>query len=212
MACTHKFQAYLNLANIDFKPTTLIVGTFNPSWPAGNQAEWFYGRTRNNYFWDILPRLYNPNLNLRQSNHLAWKQFCRQNKIAITDVITSINDAEEGNDEHEEILRTYLDTSIADYFSDFTFTNLVDFLIQYPSINNVYLTRQEGVELFDQQWEFIEKYRDNNPQRNLHIRKLLTPSASARFQIKAYKLANPADRTPLRNFIYQSWKQQWHEI
>jgi len=47
MACNHKFIEYLNLENLDFEPTTLIVGTFNPEWPAGNQAEWFYGRTHN---------------------------------------------------------------------------------------------------------------------------------------------------------------------
>lgn len=29
MACTHKFHQYLNLNNLDFEPTTLIVGTFN---------------------------------------------------------------------------------------------------------------------------------------------------------------------------------------
>lgn len=45
MPCNHKFQEDLNLERLDFKPTTLIVGTFNPEWPDGNQAQWFYGRT-----------------------------------------------------------------------------------------------------------------------------------------------------------------------
>lgn len=210
MACLHKFHTYLNLERIDFEPDTLIVGTFNPSWPEGNAAEWFYGRRRNNYLWDVLPRLYEPNLNLRQGNHHQWKAFCSQYRVALTDVIQSINDAEEGNEEHQDVLSTYLDTAIADYFDDFTFTDFENLLDTHPSIQNVYLTRQTGVELFDEQWALVEQYRDNHPDRSLHVRKLLTPSASARFQIAPYKLQNPNDPTPLRNFIFQSWKEQWH--
>lgn len=212
MACLHKFHQYLNLERLDFQPTTLIVGTFNPSWPAPNSSAWFYGRTKNNYFWDVLPRLYNPNLNLRRATGEDWKSCCSQNNIALTDIIYRINDADENNEEHQEVLRTYLDTSIADYFDDFTFTNLTSLLESHSTIKNVYLTRQTGVELFDQQFNLVEHFNNEHPERNLHVRKLLTPSASARFQIKPYKLANPNDRTPLRNFIYQSWQQAWHEI
>jgi len=52
MACQHKFKDDLNLQNIDFELSTLIVGTFNPA-IEGNKAEWFYGRFDNN-FWDVL--------------------------------------------------------------------------------------------------------------------------------------------------------------
>ncbi len=213
MACPHKFHDYLNLRKgylnpalneLDFEPTTLIVGTFNPSWPENNKAEWFYGRTRNNYLWDVLPRLYNAN-NLRKSKPQDWRQFCFTNKIALTDLITSIEDADQSNEEHQDVLATYLDTSIADYFSKFTFTPITEILEKYNSITAVYLTRQKGVELFDKEWEKVEKFK-----RNLHVRDLLTPSASARFQIRDYKMANPNDKTPLLNFIYQSWKEQWH--
>ena len=148
MPCHHKFHQYLNLnkgynnpdiEHLDFEPITLIVGTFNPIWPDGNNADWFYGRVRNNYLWDVLPRLYNYPHNLRTNghNHLNWKQFCFDNQIALTDLIYSINDADENNEEHQDILRTYLDTSIADYFEDFTFTQVTDILDQFPSIQNV---------------------------------------------------------------------------
>ncbi len=212
MACLHKFHEYLNLDRIDFEPTTLIVGTFNPSWPPGNNAEWFYGRTNNNYLWDVLPRLYNPNINLRSATPEQWKQFCSQNKIAFTDMIYCINDACENNIEHQDILSTYLDTTIADYFEDFNFTDLSLLIHQHPTIRNIYFTRQDGVLLFDNQWESVETYAINNPNRNLHIRKLLTPSANARFKINPYRLDNPNDPTPLRNFIFDSWKQQWHDL
>ena len=68
MACRHKFHHFLSLNNLDFEPTTLIVGTFNSGWVnLNNNATWFYGRIRNNYFWDVFPRIYE-NLSLRDSN------------------------------------------------------------------------------------------------------------------------------------------------
>lgn len=222
MPCLHKFHEYLNLNkgylnpesnHLDFDPVTLIVGTFNPSWSEGNIAEWFYGRLRNNYLWDVLPRLFKHNYNLRldgHNNQQEWKQFCFNNQIALTDIIYSINDANADNEEHQDILRTYLDSSIGDYFEDFTFTDIKNLLDRFPTIKNVYLTRQDGIELFDEYWNLVEQYRIEHPERNLHVSKLLTPSASARFQLKQYKHTHPEDRTPLRNFIYQSWLEKWH--
>lgn len=207
MPCQHKFINYLNLERLDFEPTTLIVGTFNPAWPEGNRAEWFYGRTARNYFWDVLPRLYNGE-NYRKENSNCWKTFCKGNKIVLTDLITSINDAEVDNKEHQDILKSYLDTSIADYFDDFEFTDLKGILAKYPTIKNIYLTRNKGVELFDEEWQKVEDYVKNKP--DYHVKNLLTPSASARFQIKEYKKEFPNDKTPLRNFIHREWKNQWH--
>jgi hypothetical protein len=207
MPCNHKFQQFLNLERLDFDPTVLIVGTFNPAWPNNNNAEWFYGRVRNNYLWDVLPRLFHYDLNLRTSTSLEWKEFCSVNRVALTDLLYSIDDADVENSEHQEILSTYLDTSIADYFSTFTFTKINSLLEKHPSIKNIYLTRQKGVPLFDNQWKLVEDYATHN---SLHVKNLLTPSASARFHIHEYKQANPTDRTPLRNFIYESWKKEWH--
>ena len=209
MPCPHKFQKYLNLERLreGFEPTTLIVGTFTPAWPEGNPAQWFYGRTRNNYFWDVLPMLYLPEHNLRKASAGEWKAFCAHNKIALTDIVSIIKDAEQDNEEHQNIFRTYLDTSIADYFADFEFTDIKELLLQKPTIRNVYLTRLKGIPIFDEQWEIVEQYGYEN---GLHIRNLITPSASARFQIRDYKQAYPKDPTPLKSFIHYSWKQQWH--
>lgn len=207
MPCYHKFQKYLNLDRIDFEPEVLIIGTFNPAWPQGNNAEWFYGRTRNNYFWDVLPRIYDGNINLRKQGAHTWKTFCHDNGIALTDIITSINDAVEENEKHHEILKTYLDQTIADYFQDFTFTNIVDLLAHYPTISSVYFTRQPGINLFDQQWELVKEYAAENGKNAIN---LMTPSASARFQIGQYRRDNPKDKTPLRNFIFREWDNAWH--
>ncbi|MBC3789396.1 hypothetical protein [Spirosoma utsteinense] len=176
MACPHKFQEYLTLEQLDFEPTTLIVGTFNPAWPAGNYAQWFYGRTNNNYFWDVLPRLYQADLNLRPGTVASWKQFCADKKIALTDMISSINDADQGVQLHNDKLANYTDAALATTFADFTFTDIVKLLRQHPTIKYVYLTRKPGISLFDDQWMLVENY---GIEHGLHVRNLLTPSKYA---------------------------------
>lgn len=211
MACEHKFRQYLNLEKLDFEPTTLIVGTFNPAWPQDNKAEWFYGRTRNNYFWDVLPRLYSPELNLRKKWMTdQWKLFCKNHKIAITDLLQSINDADQGNEEHQMILKTYSDSSIHNYFQDFEFTEIIELLKIRKTIKNVYLTRSaEDDTIFSSRWNAVREYCKSTAR--YHVADLLTPSGSARFQIKEYKEKHPNDKTPLRNFIHESWKSRWHK-
>lgn len=209
MPCPHKFQAYLNLEKLDFEPNTLIVGTFNPAWPEGNYAEWFYGRIRNNYFWDVLPRMYQSNLNLRQKpiQVKEWKKFCRENGIAITDLIYCIHDAESNNVGHQRVLKSYSDASISNYFSQIEFTDILGLLKRHPSIRHTYLTTQAKIEAFNLRWIEVE---DFGRKHGIMANRLLTPSASARFQMGDYKKENPHDKTPLRNFIYQKWLDVWH--
>jgi len=208
MPCPHKFQEYLNLEKLDFQPETLIVGTFNPAWPEGNYAEWFYGRIRNNYFWDVLPRLIDPQLNLRTKGIDAsqWKLFCKENKIALTDLIYSIENADSENPDHQKALKSYSDASISNDFSAITFTDIVGIIQRFPTIQNVYLTTQAKIELFNAKWSEVEAFGEMN---GVNVKRLLTPSASARFQMGDYKSENPQDKTPLRNFIYKSWRETW---
>src|SRR3954469_16587928 len=124
MSCNHKFQKELNLELIDYDPATLIVGTFSPDLPTENPAEWFYGRTANNYFWDVLPRLYGE-ASLINATPEEWKQFCHDKQIAITDLISSIDDAEPDNAEHAKMLGGFSDDALEYNFDDFSFVNLV---------------------------------------------------------------------------------------
>ena len=206
MASNHKFKEYSKLERIDFIPQTLIVGTFNPAWPDGNYAEWFYGRTSNNYFWEVLPKLYGED-SLRNASKKDWKEFCTRNKIAITDLIESIDDADENDLKHTELLKSYSDKSISDSFAKHKDVNITALLKKYPSIKNVYLTRQSGNPLFDKLWQPVIEYCNS---KGMKSPMLLTPSGSARFQIAAYKAANPDIKSPLKNFIYDSWKANWH--
>ncbi|RYC70026.1 hypothetical protein [Spirosoma sordidisoli] len=207
MPCLHKFHNYLNLQRIDFAPNTLLVGTFNPAWPAGNAAEWLYGRVGNNYCWDVLPRLHDAGLNLRWQPPEVWKAFCSQYGIALTDIIFCINDADQENEQHRQILGSYQDAKIAEHFHDFTLTDIVGLLREHPTIQNVYLTRLQGIALFDQQWAEVEAYGE---QHGLHVRNLRTPSKNARFHMRQFRQEFPNMPEPLRNFIHWSWAEQWH--
>jgi hypothetical protein len=209
MACQHKFIEYLNLERInDFEPTTLIVGTFNPEWPDTNHSEWFYGRTSNNYFWDVLPRIYGRS-SLIKSNPAEWKAFCLVEKIAITDLIISIDDAEINNTEDLKKLATYSDNTIAKGFEKHTTVDVEKLLETHPSIKNVYFTRGTGEAFWKNLWRPIEKYA---LEKGLHERKLLTPSGYAFYQQGKYNKQNPTNPLSLEDFILRDWKSKWHKF
>ncbi|MDR3681877.1 MAG: hypothetical protein P4L41_18045 [Flavipsychrobacter sp.] len=207
MPCNHKFQDHLDLTKIDFEPTTLIVGTFNPAWPASNTTEWFYGNTASNYFWDVLPRLYGEGslINATQAN---WKQFCHNKQIAFTDLISSVDDAEPTNQEHAKILGGMSDKGIEYNFEDFTYVDIPRILQRQPTIKNVYLTRGVSEAFWKHLWNPAVQYCSRN---NIRERKLLTPSGNALYQQGAYNIQHPENQIPLlEDYILMRWQQEWH--
>ena len=200
MPCYHKFVDDLTLERIDFKPETLIVGTFNPSWEnLDNYAPWFYGRTRNNYFWDILPKLYGEKP-LRQASPTEWKSFCRTYRLALTDLIACVNDADCDNPQHAEYLKTYRDDLLAKCFRQFTFVDIPKLLAGHPTISKVYLTRSTNDPFWQQLWHPVEDY---GQQHGIITQALLTPSGGARFQIPKGK------KISLGDFIFEQWLKCW---
>jgi hypothetical protein len=207
MPCYHKFHEYLQLENLDFEPTTLIVGTFNPEWPENNYAEWFYGRTDNNNFWNVLPRIYNEE-SLINADIQDWKDFCSRKLIGITDLVSCIADADIGNHQHNQLLQNYADNNIANQFGGHIFVNIIAILENHPSIINIYLTR--GLDHFwEGIWNLIINYCNHNNKR---CRELLTPSANARFQLGRYNNENPNNTLNLQDFIMMRWQEQWHQL
>jgi G:T/U-mismatch repair DNA glycosylase len=209
MACNHKFLNYLNLERLDFEPTTLIVGTFNPL-VEGNSAQWFYGRIDNN-FWEVLPRLYGEST-LRCSTPREWKLFCKRHKIAITDLIESIIDVDLDNPVHIKKLKTYSDKSISKDFKKHSFVQINEILRKHNSINNVYLTRGTGETFWKKLWRPIEKFAKENEKRQLNLANLITPSGYAFYQQGSYNKQNPLNTLSLEDFILKDWKSKWHKI
>ncbi|MBK8815762.1 MAG: hypothetical protein IPN42_09775 [Methylococcaceae bacterium] len=201
MPCRHKFITDLHLEQLDFEPATLIVGTFNPDWDIlSNYAQWFYGRTRNNYFWDVLPRLYGEQP-LRQASPSEWKAFCRRHRIALTDLIASIDDADSNNADHIESLKNYRDDLIARQFDEFSFVDILDILVKHNSIEQVYLTRSVNDAFWRQRWDAILTYCQTH---EITCKTLLTPSGGARFRMP--KGVNMS----LGDFIFEQWQNNWH--
>ena len=208
MPCNHKFLSYLNLTKLDFEPQTLIVGTFNPAWPASNNAEWFYGRTANNYFWDVLPRLYGA-ASLINATPVEWKRFCSDKQIAITDLISSIDDAMPENPAHQKMLGGFADNALIHNFDDFSFVNIVQLLRLHTTIKNVYLTRGITEAFWKHLWNPVAHYCNIN---HLHERKLLHPSGEDTiYQHGAYNNQNPESQPLLlEDYILMRWQQEWH--
>lgn len=201
MSCDHKFKKYLTLEKLDFEPKILIIGTFNPE-IEGNTAKWFYGRFDNN-FWDVLPRIYKKN-SMRCSTPNDWKLFCKENQIAITDLITSIEDADLNDEIHRAKLRTYSDKSIAEGFHNHRFTDVVSLLVKNPTINQVYLTRGIGETFWKKAWRPVRNYALGN---NLQLGNLITPSGYAFYQQGKYNKLNPTNPLSLEDFILMKWNE-----
>lgn len=206
MSCNHKFQSHLHLTTLDFEPTTLIVGTFNPAWPANNTAEWFYGRTESNCFWDVLPRLYGE-ASLINATPAEWKQFCRSKQVALTDLISSIDDADPANPEHAKILGGFSDKALEYNFDDFDFVDIVAILKRNPSIKNVYITRGITEAFWRYPWNPVVHYCN---QHQLHERKLLSPTDVTAYHYEAYNRDAENKIPTLEDYILMRWQQEWH--
>jgi hypothetical protein len=212
MGCEHKFSEFLNLERIDFEPTTLIVGTFNPSWPAGNNAEWFYGRThdengnQNNNFWDVLPQIYGEP-SLINAGPVNWKAFCAKKQIAITDLISNIEDADPNIISHVTLLKSFADDDIADKFFDFDLVNIVRLLRENPTITNVYITRGISESFWKNKIFALKKYC---LVKNIRLIPLLTPSGYAYMQQGKYNRLNPQNQLNLSDYILMRWNEVWH--
>jgi hypothetical protein len=207
MSCDNKFKNYLTLDRLDFKPATLIVGTFDPEWPGDPANEWFYGRTHDNSFWDVLPRLYgDPSLIHGTPAH--WKRFCHSKQIAITDIISGIDDADQDNKEHARALACYADKAFAHHFDDFNYVNIVALLRKHPSIKNVYLTRGVTEAFWRHIWNPVMQYCAQNQIRE---RKLISPLKEVSYQHELYNTSNPDNVIPkLDDYILMRWQQEWH--
>lgn len=207
MACPHKFQKDLYLEGLDFEPDTLIVGTFNPAWPASNAAGWFYGRTKDTCFWDVLPRLYGQP-SLIDAGPADWKAFCRDHKLALTDLIASIDDADPDNAKHNKMLGGFTDEAIMHNFDDFDYVNIVQLLQRHPTIRNVYITRGITEAFWRHLWNPVVHYCNAN---GLHTRILLPPSALSDYQHAAYNKENPGNViSSLEDYILMRWQRDWH--
>lgn len=144
MPCQHRFIDDLQSnEEIDY----LFIGTFNPSWDRSQEdnANWFYGRQYND-FWFIMPQVFNQQ-SLMKRQYRTNRQFlinwCQENRIGLTDLITSIIDADINNNNHNQIILNVKDSGF-DEFHEIIPTNIIEIINEnLNTLRGVYLTRYE---------------------------------------------------------------------
>jgi hypothetical protein len=196
MPCNHKFFGHpLHLVGQNgllpnWEAETLIIGTFNPSneWVPDNQADYFYGRS--NFFWKVLPVFACEEV-INNNNVIEQIDFLQRNRIAITDLLISIDDADIDNLQHIDWIGNYLDNNFAN-FNGLTWNLLNIFqYIQDKNISAVYFTKLGNNPPFGAQISAIENYCDQHAIIN---HRLHTPTGQG--------LGNGV---PRRNKLIERW-------
>lgn len=183
MPCPHRFLNYhiedSLFPNWDFD--TLIIGTFNPSWNFTNSvsATYFYGRVKNNYFWDALPLVFKQE-GLRNENKEKWIAFLQNEKIGLTDLIININDAEQSNIEHNCLLKSMQDNHLAKFKEIVYNTQKIIEFIDGKKLAKVFITNMSAPKSIEKEISKIDQACKKN---NIQFTRLLTPSSGARFRL-----------------------------
>ena len=174
MACPHRFE---NQLIPEWEIEHLFIGTFNPSWNLNNavQADYFYGRIRNN-FWCILPIVFGGE-NLKYQELNVKLNYIERNKIGITDLIKVVQNAQIENQVDVLNLTTrFSDNVLNNYQLEFNVANIKKLILKnIKTIKGVYLTRStlNGINQIANSWTEIEKFCEEN---NIHTEKLKTPA------------------------------------
>ncbi|OGS71125.1 MAG: hypothetical protein A3G95_08905 [Flavobacteria bacterium RIFCSPLOWO2_12_FULL_31_7] len=174
MACRHRFYDKLSP---DWELEYLFVGTFNPSWDFNNaeQADYFYGRNRN-FFWRILPEVFE-NESLK-NNHLIDKiEYLRKNKIGLTDLIISVENANESSKvDVDNLTIGFSDNVLNNYILEFNTENIINLITKNSkTIKGVFLTRStlNNINQIRDEWAEIERFCLKN---KINTNRLLTPA------------------------------------
>lgn len=204
--CLHKFYNDLKLEYVNWEVRTLFIGTFNPICCPNNQAEWFYGRTINNMFWDTIGLFYENNDQLGQNGDpFEWKEFCKRNKLAVTDLIFSIEMFDFKDQTELDNLCDFSDKKLENYLHNGHFqSNFVEVLIEnspkLKSLKCVYLTRSTVNYPWNLLWNPISHACQ---ERGINYSKLLTPGGYNYFQFNQ----NDFPRTP-QNLLHL-WQENY---
>ena len=108
---------------------------------------------------------------INRNDEIAQVNFLQQKRIAVTDLLISINDADINNEHHCALIRNFLDNALNE-FHQFTWNTqpIIDFIVS-QNIKSVYFTRSRIYnDIFDQQLTIIQNIT------GVTIQRLHTPS------------------------------------
>ena len=202
MSCQHRFLGLHNKNSLlpDWEFDTLIIGTFNPNWnfSKGQNADYFYGRTSRNYFWDVLPQVFGAE-KLRNKKKDSWISFLKNNKIGLTDLLLNIEDASDTNTIHYNYLKTKTDININKFSNLIWNTDNIIRLINDGSIKSIYFTNLSSPGKFEEQINLI---KSATLSKKVKFQRLVTPSFMCRFYFKDYKCLT------LYTCLFNHWKEK----
>jgi G:T/U-mismatch repair DNA glycosylase len=148
---------------INPKTETLIIGTFNPE-TAGNDAEFFYGRSRN-YLWRLLPIAFGRN-DLKVASKHEKIEFIQKYKIDLTDLIEEIK-VDEGQEAN--YYDGYIDNKVTRW------KNIIAIIDTLPNLKRVCFTRKTFSDIPKMKTKVseIQKHCDN---KGIGFQALTTPA------------------------------------
>ena len=200
MPCYHRFLGFHqpNTLFPDWDIHHLFVGTFNPAWDfvGRENAPYFYGRTRNNYFWDLLPALWG-SLPLRCASFGEWIAFLRKHRIGLTDLIYAIQDADLKDKRHVGWLAGKADINLLRFKKIVWNTEAIISTIfrQCKQLQSLFITNQRTPMLMEQE---IQQVAHACSACSIPFGRLITPSGNARFRFPKGSKLYPA--------LLQAWR------
>lgn len=155
----HKFLNH----NIDPNTETLVIGTFNPD-AKNNEADFFYGRSRN-YLWKILSTTYKEE-NLKGVPKTEKLTFIKKNNIDFVDLIEEVG-VKEGEEEN------YFDGYIDDKVTKWKDVKLI--INNLNNLKRVCFTRKTFSEIPNMK-PHIEAIEQHCHHKRIPFKLLTTPS------------------------------------
>lgn len=173
MPCKHRF--YKELIP-EWKIEHLFVGTFNPEWNENNavQADYFYGRKRNN-FWSIIAIVFG-NEDLKYKSKAEKLFFLKNKRIGLTDLILNVKNANSSSEvDIINLTKKFSDNILNTYELEFNTNSIIEIIKKNKSIKGVYLTRStlNGINQVAIEWNKIAEFCKS---KNINYQLLRTPA------------------------------------
>ena len=145
------------------KTETLIIGTFNPE-TTGNDAEFFYGRSRN-YLWRLLPTAFGKT-DLKGASKQEKLDFIKEHKIDLADLIEEIQ-VDEGQEAN--YYDGYVDNKVVRW------KDIIALIDSLPNLKRVCFTRKTFSDIPFMKGRLLEiqKHCDN---KRIVFKALTTPA------------------------------------
>jgi hypothetical protein len=110
-----KWHERKDISDLLLNAKTLVIGSFNPHNPNGNNADFYYGRC-SNFLWKVIAELNNQNEQF-YCNRLDRKiETMKEHSFIFLDLISSIEIS--SNSAEDELINLFLDKKIYSGYSD----------------------------------------------------------------------------------------------